>query len=93
MLLPPAPPGAFSRAVTRRLAPCAVSLNQRLRGPGAPAVIRHFSKPLFVGVSLVKGKLIRLLPASICSRGKRDGRARGERAGFPSGKQISLLEG
>lgn len=30
---------------------------------------------------------------SICSRGKRDGRARGERAGFPSGKQISLLEG
>lgn len=30
---------------------------------------------------------------SICSRGKRDGRARGEWAGFPSGKQISLLEG
>jgi len=37
-------------------------LNQRLRIPGVPAVICHFSKLLFVGVSLIKDELIRLLP-------------------------------
>lgn len=37
-------------------------LNQRLHVPGVPAVICHFSKLLFVGVSLIKDELIRLLP-------------------------------
>lgn len=55
-------PGALLSLPTRRLAPCTLCLNQRLRVPGVPAVICHFSKLLFGGVSLLKGELIRLLP-------------------------------
>lgn len=54
-------PGALLSLMTQRLAPCMLCLNQRVRVPGVPAVICHFSKLLFVGVSLIKGELIRLL--------------------------------